>query len=58
MNIQALSPIEIGLLITFGVIVVAGVALMLVLRKYRTEWLCTQFGRAEYVPPPRICARQ
>ena len=48
MNIPALSPIEIGLLIAFGVIVVAGIALMLVLRKRRTERLRTQFGGAEY----------
>lgn len=48
MNIPALSPIEIALLIAFGVIVVAGIALMLVLRKRRTERLRTQFGSAEY----------
>jgi hypothetical protein len=48
MNIPALSPIEIGLLIAFGVIVVGGIALMLVLRKRRTERLRTQFGGAEY----------
>ena len=48
MNIPALSPIEIGLLIAFGVIVVAGIALMFVLRKRRTERLRTQFGGAEY----------
>jgi len=48
MNIPALSPIEIGLLIAFGVIVVGGIALMLVLRKRRTGRLRTQFGGAEY----------
>jgi hypothetical protein len=48
MNITALSPIEIGLLIAFGVIVVAGVAALLIVRNRRTRRLRAQFGGAEY----------
>ena len=48
MNIPALSPTELGLIIAFAVLVVAGIALLLVLRKRRTERLRTQFGGAEY----------
>jgi hypothetical protein len=48
MNILPLSPIEIGLIIAAGVIVIAGIAVLLVFRKRRTERLRTQFGGAEY----------
>jgi hypothetical protein len=39
---------EIGLIIAIVVIAVAGIAVLLVLRKRRTERLRTQFGGAEY----------
>jgi len=48
MNIPALSTTELGLIIAFAVLVVAGIALLLVLRKRRTGRLRTQFGGAEY----------
>ena len=48
MNILPLSPMEIGLIIAIVVIAVAGIAVLLVLRKRRTERLRTQFGGAEY----------
>jgi hypothetical protein len=48
MNITALSTTELALIIGLGVIVFAGVAAWLFLRKRRTEKLRTQFGGAEY----------
>jgi len=48
MNILPLSPLEIGLIIAFVVIVAAGIAVFLVLRKRRTERLRSQFGGTEY----------
>jgi hypothetical protein len=48
MNLTTLSTTELALVIALAVIVVAGVAAWLVLRKRRTERLRTQFGGAEY----------
>ena len=49
MNITALSTIELTLIIALAVIVVAGIAAWLFLRKRRrTEKLRTRFGGAEY----------
>ena len=48
MNITTLSTTELALVIALTVIVVAGIAAWLVLRKRRTERLRTQFGGAEY----------
>jgi hypothetical protein len=48
MNITALSTTELALIIGLGVIVFAGIAAWLFLRKRRTEKLRTQFGGAEY----------
>ena len=48
MNIPALSTTGIGLIIACAALVVAGVALLLLRRKRRTERLRTQFGGAEY----------
>ena len=48
MNIPALSTTQIGLIIAIAVIVVAGIAGLLILRKRRTKRLRTQFGGAEY----------
>jgi len=48
MNITTLSTTELALVIALIVIVVAGIAAWLVLRKRRTERLRTQFGGAEY----------
>jgi hypothetical protein len=48
MNIPALSTTEIALIIAVALVVVAGIAVLLFLRKRRTERLRTQFGGAEY----------
>jgi hypothetical protein len=48
MNITTLSTTELALVIALVVIVVAGIAAWLFLRKRRTERLRTQFGSAEY----------
>lgn len=48
MNLTALSTTELALIIGLGVIVFAGIAAWLFLRKRRTEKLRTQFGGAEY----------
>jgi hypothetical protein len=48
MNIPALSTTEIALIIAIALVVVAGIAVLLVLRKRRTERLRAQFGGAEY----------
>lgn len=50
MNITALSPTELWLIIALAVIVVAGIAASLFLRKRRTERLRTQFGGTELCP--------
>ncbi len=49
MNIPALSTTEIAVIIALAAIGVAGIAVLLVLRKRRTERLRTQFGGAEYL---------
>ena len=48
MSITTLSTTELALIIALAVIVVAGMAVWLFLRKRRTERLRTQFGGAEY----------
>src|ERR1700730_2254350 len=48
MNITTLSTTELALIIALAVIVIAGIAAWLFLRKRRTERLRTQFGGAEY----------
>jgi hypothetical protein len=48
MNMRTLGPTELALIIGVAVIVVAGIAAWLFLRKRRTERLRTQFGGAEY----------
>ena len=48
MNITALSTTELALIIGLGVIVFAGIAAWLFLRKRRTQKLRTQFGGTEY----------
>jgi hypothetical protein len=48
MNMRTLGPTELALIIGLAVIVVAGIAAWLFLRKRRTERLRTQFGGAEY----------
>ena len=48
MNITTLSTTELALIIGLAVIVVAGIAAWIVLRKRRTGRLRTQFGGAEY----------
>jgi len=48
MNITTLSTTELVLVIALVMIVVAGIAVWLFLRKRRTEKLRTQFGGAEY----------
>jgi hypothetical protein len=48
MSITTLSTTELTLVIALAVIVVAGIAAWLFLRKRRTERLRTQFGGAEY----------
>lgn len=48
MNLTALTTTEFALIIALAVIVFAGIAAWLFLRKRRTEKLRTQFGGAEY----------
>lgn len=48
MNITALSTTELALIVALAVIVFAGIAAWLFLRKRRTQKLRTQFGGAEY----------
>jgi len=48
MNLTALSTTELALIIGLGVILFAGIAAWLFLRKRRTQKLRTQFGGAEY----------
>jgi len=48
MNLPALSTTEIALIIAVAVVVVAGIAGLVVMRKRRTARLRTQFGGAEY----------
>jgi hypothetical protein len=48
MNISTLGPTELALIIGLAVIVIAGIAAWLILRKRRTGRLRTQFGGAEY----------
>jgi len=48
MSIRALTTTELAAIIAFAVIVVAGIATLLFLRKRRTERLRSKFGGAEY----------
>jgi len=48
MNITTLGPTELALIISLGVIVIAGIAAWLFFRKRRTRKLRTKFGGAEY----------
>ena len=48
MNITTLGPTELALIISLGVIVIAGIAAWLFFRKRRTGKLRTKFGGAEY----------
>ena len=48
MNITTLTTTELALTVALVVIVIAGIAAWLILRKRRTERLRTQFGGAEY----------
>jgi hypothetical protein len=48
MNLFALSTTQIALIVAVVVMLVAGIAVVLSLRKRRTERLRTQFGGAEY----------
>ncbi len=48
MNLSALSTVQIAIMIAVAVIVVAGIAFWVYVRKHRTERLRTQFGGAEY----------
>jgi len=48
MNLSALSTTQIGTIVVIVLMLVAGIALLLLIRKRRTERLRTQFGGAEY----------
>jgi hypothetical protein len=48
MNLLPLSTIQIAIIIAVVVMLVAGIAILLFVRKRRTERLRTQFGGAEY----------
>jgi len=48
MNITSLTTIQLAAIIAFAVIVVAGIATLLLVRKRRTERLRNKFGGAEY----------
>jgi hypothetical protein len=48
MNLSALSPVQIAIIIVIAVLVVAGIAILFFIRKRKTERLLTQFGGAEY----------
>ena len=48
MNLAAMSTTQIAIVIAVAVIVVAGIAVWLFIRKRRTERLRTQFGGTEY----------
>jgi hypothetical protein len=48
MNLSALSPVQIAIIIAVAVILVAGIVILFSIRKRRTERLRTQFGGAEY----------
>jgi hypothetical protein len=54
MNMPGLSPIEWVLIITFAVIVVAGIGTWAFVRKRRTERLRAQFDGAEYARAVRV----
>ena len=48
MNLSALSPVQIAIIIVVAVLLVAGIAILISIRKRKTERLRTQFGSAEY----------
>ena len=48
MNLSAVSTIQIAIVVAVAVMLVAGIAIWLFIRKRRTERLRTQFGGAEY----------
>jgi hypothetical protein len=48
MNLSSVSATQIAMVIAAAVVVVAGIAILLFIRKRRTERLRTQFGGAEY----------
>ena len=48
MNLSAVSTTQIAIVIAVAVMVVAGIAIWLFIRKRRTERLRTQFGGTEY----------
>ena len=48
MNLSALSPVQIAILIAVAVLLVASIAILFSIRKRKTERLRTQFGGAEY----------
>jgi hypothetical protein len=48
MNLPVLSTIQIAIIIAVTVLLVAGIAILLSIRKRKTERLRTQFGGAEY----------
>jgi hypothetical protein len=48
MNLSSVSVTQIAVVIAVGVMVVAGIAIWIFIRKRRTERLRTQFGGAEY----------
>jgi hypothetical protein len=48
MNLSALSSVQIAILVAVAVLLVAGIAILLSIRKRKTERLRTQFGGTEY----------
>jgi hypothetical protein len=48
MNLSALSPVQIAIIIAVVVLLVVGIAILFSVRKRKTERLRTQFGGAEY----------
>jgi len=48
MNLSALSTVQVAIIIAVAVLLVAGIAILVSIRKRNTERLRTQFGGAEY----------
>jgi hypothetical protein len=48
MNLSSVSTTQIAIVLVAALVVVAGIAILLFIRKHRTERLRTQFGGAEY----------
>jgi len=48
MNLSALSPVQIAIIIVVAVLLVAGIAILFSIRKRKTERLRSQFGGTEY----------